>query len=99
MYNQRKLAQVLSRPHSGFSTGKLHPHFTRINFPTKVDNKIDLLKDIGAQVLKLGQKFVSLAPEQVPQCVPREIETMSIRGLMKGDKYNKKGTTDSKKVL
>ncbi|CAF4435396.1 unnamed protein product, partial [Rotaria sp. Silwood2] len=76
MRNQRKLTHALSRYHPEHLKGKVHSHFTRLSFPPQTNNKAYILKDTEAQVLNLGPKFVPPAPEQVLECLPKEIETM-----------------------
>jgi len=67
---------ALSHHHPGFLKGKLHPHFSRINFPPQANNKATLLRETESKILNLGPKFVPPAPEQVLERLPKEIEQM-----------------------
>ncbi|CAF4958062.1 unnamed protein product [Rotaria sp. Silwood1] len=76
VHNQRKLMHALAHSHPKYSKAKLHPHYTRINFPPQANNKAYILQDTEAKVLNLGPKFVPPAPEQVLERLPKEIENM-----------------------
>ncbi len=76
MRNERKLVHALTHHHPGFNRAKLHPHFTRISFPPQANNKAILLQDTESRVLNLGPKFVPPAPQQVLECLPKEIGQM-----------------------
>ncbi|CAF3979512.1 unnamed protein product, partial [Rotaria sp. Silwood1] len=76
VHNERKLVHALSRHHPGHPTAKLHPHFSRINFPPQANNKALILQDAEARILNLGPKFVPPAPHQVLERLPKEIEKM-----------------------
>jgi len=67
---------ALSHHHPGFVKGKLHPHYTKINFPPQANNKATLLRDTEQRILNLGPKFVPPAPSQVLERLPQEIEQM-----------------------
>lgn len=55
---------------------KLHPHYTRINFPPQANNKINEIQGIETKILNLGPKFVPPAPQQVMKRLPQEIKQM-----------------------
>ncbi|CAF1015888.1 unnamed protein product [Rotaria magnacalcarata] len=74
--NERKLVYALSHHHPGFPKSKLHPHFSRINFPPQANNKAALLRETESRILNLGPKFVPPAPEQVLERLPNEIRQM-----------------------
>ncbi|CAF2080919.1 unnamed protein product [Rotaria magnacalcarata] len=76
VHNERKLVRALSRHHPGYTTSKLHPHHTAINFPPQANNKAALLRDTEVRILNLGPKFVPPAPEQVLERLPKEIGQM-----------------------
>ena len=76
MFNERKLVRALSRHHPGYTTSKLHPHHTTINFPPQANNKAALFRDTEVRILNLGPKFVPPAPEQVLERLPKEIGQM-----------------------
>ncbi|CAF3990528.1 unnamed protein product [Rotaria sp. Silwood1] len=76
VHNQRKLMHALAHSHPKYAKAKLHPHYTRINFPPQANNKAYILRDTEAKVLNLGPKFVPPAPEQVLERLPKEIENM-----------------------
>ncbi|CAF5133324.1 unnamed protein product, partial [Rotaria sp. Silwood1] len=61
--NERKLAYALSHHHPGLPKGKLHPHFSRINFPPQANNKVGIFQETESKILNLGPKFVPPAPE------------------------------------
>jgi hypothetical protein len=67
---------ALAHHHPGFTRSKLHPHHSKISFPPQANNKAVMFRDTEARVLNLGSKFVPPAPEQVLECLPREIGQM-----------------------
>ncbi|CAM4982626.1 unnamed protein product [Rotaria socialis] len=79
VHNERKLVYALSHHHPGYPKSKLHPHFSRINFPPQANNKAFLLQNAEARVPNLGPKFVPPAPQQVLERLPKEIDVMKER--------------------
>ena len=76
MRNDRKLVHALIHNHPHVVRRKLHPHFTKINFPPQANNKVVEIEGIEARILNLGPKFVPPAPQQVLKRLPKEIKQM-----------------------